>query len=38
MTLGADGRPVTSVKAVAPGEGITTLLADGRVRSTVDTP
>lgn len=36
VTLGADGRALRSISGVRPGQRLTTVLADGRVRSRVD--
>lgn len=37
ITLGADGQPVRSVDRAAPGTELTTVVADGRISSTVTT-
>ena len=35
ITLGADGQPVRSIDRAAPGTPLTTVVADGRISSTV---
>jgi exodeoxyribonuclease VII large subunit len=37
ITLGADGQPVRSIDRAAPGTELTTVVADGRISSTVTT-
>jgi exodeoxyribonuclease VII large subunit len=37
ITLGSDGQPIRSIDRAAPGAELTTIVADGRISSTVTT-